>query len=259
MMRWVTSRLERLLYLTKQLKNAELNDFHRAGPAEYRSTFLSVVDYVNRNYYWTPPLQRIRPSLDFIEKLEDMQKDPRYNPFSFRGARPQLMELVDMVINEAFTPDERAKLLVDRNTLFPSTPFSALHGCVDYFIEEPASGKALAVLVAEKQSEFQHDMGFFTIGAEAAVCFLQHYNSSYHPKPLHVITTNGHQWQLWYADERYQLRKTKVLGSNEFLIFEDIDVVQGVVGMVRYPLIRFANEELLDNMLEMNDQAQGRD
>lgn len=245
-----------MLFVSKQAKNPRLNSFHHAGQAEYRSTVYSTADYVLRNYNWTPPLQRIQPSLEFLERFEDMQQDPRYDPFSFRGERTQLLELVQMIIREAFTESELGQLALERNARFDPTPFSALYGTVDFFFEEPLSKRSLAIFVGEKRRSFDHDMGFFKIGTEAAICFLQHYHLSYETRELFVITTNAHQWQLWHINAEHQLKKTRIMTSENFRLFGDVKLIEGIIGMIRYPLIRFENEKLLDRILEMNDRAQ---
>ena len=232
-----------------------LAPFHRAEANELAATSFSGQALVREKFYWTPAIQRVKPDLAFLEYLEELKYQQRANIFDKSTPEADVRQLVEAFIQEAFTKQELAGLSLQKNVKFEPNSQSWMHGTVDYLIHNPSQNRYLGIFVSQKEQTSNHEGAFFYLGKYTPEVFFDYMIKNYKMHTnLMVLTTNGHQWQLFGIDEEFRVKPTKVVESLETgLLFDDPEAIQAALGMIRYPLIRFKNELLLDELLQYYD------
>ncbi len=244
-----------MLRSSAKLSKITLAPFHRAATHELSSTSLFGQAADRATFYWTPAIQRVKPDLMFLEFLEELKYQKRANILEKDTPTEDVRLLVDAFIQEAFTKQELAGLSLKKNVVFEPNDKSLMHGTVDYLIHNPEQNKYLAIFVGQKEPKCNDEGVFFHLGQYTPEAFFDYMIRNYtvHTN-LMVLTTNGHQWQLFSIDEEFRVKPTKVVESLETgLLFDDPEAIQAALGLIRYPLLRFKNEILLDELLQYYD------
>lgn len=226
--------------------------FHRAELNELRASSLRGQTSAFERVLWTPNIQKIQPDLCFLEYLEELKYTNRANIYNKNVKADDVKTLVSAFLKEAFTEAELGTLVLEVNRQFEPTHASEFHGRVDFFLHQPAEDKYLAMFIHEKRETPDYHDCYFQLGTYAPDVFFDYMLKNFKiSNNLMVITTNGHHWKLFGIDSEFRVKPTKVLFSKQTgLLYDDPAVVQAVLGMLRYPLIRYENELLLDQTLE---------
>lgn len=252
MRRWFFEKAQRVLHWRNLRRSSQLRPFQACGELEVGRTLFAPEAKVNRKLMWTPAIQRREPSRGFIEHLEDLREEREMNIFT-ETKEHKVELLVEAFLSEAFSPEEKATLNIARNFEFAPSPKSPFRGRAFYFIQTPGGKKNLAIFLAERSSEASEQDGFYPLNENAPLVFFDYFLANYEVESVSAIITNGHAWQMFEALNRLDFKRSKRLQSVEGLIFEDTKIIEGILGMIRYPLLRTEAEFLLDRALKIND------
>lgn len=239
-------------YLKKRNKNKNFQDFHNASYNELKETPFYQNIYSLPRIKWTPNISLINPSLEFMEFLEDCNYQKKYDIFNPLSSKKNIKSFVENFIIESFNKKEIENLEIKKDIKFETNENSPFWGQIDFIIKNKKD-EFVIILIPEKNTEFDIYEGYFKLQTISALVIIDFFFKSFpNTKKINVLLTNGHQWQF-FEYFNYKVKRTKTISSSQKIINYDFEVVQSVLGIIRYAVCRYENELLLDDMLESFD------
>jgi hypothetical protein len=99
--------------------------------------------------------------------------------------------------------------------------------------------------------------GYFDISPVAAICLQWYFIKNYQMEEgIQILTTNGHKWQLHSRNSVGNYEKTKQICSPKQLIYDDVDTIESVLGLIRFASgIKCDGQEIIEDLYGLyNDQ-----
>lgn len=245
----------RLLGLKSLHRKKIISEFHDAGKFEFTQTRFNFQTNETRKHFHTPAVQKIPPDLEFLEYLETCNQTNTGNVFLKSCTHENLEEIMLNFITQAFTTEEFKELEIEKNVICEPNQFCDFHGSIDFLLHNPKNNKILAILLPKKKDLCGNDSKFFGLGEYSSETVFEYLLSNLKDETqLSVIVSDCHFWQMSSLGEMGAILKTQPIKGYDGLVFLDIDVIRYALGLIRYSLLRFENELLYDQFLELYDQ-----
>jgi len=208
-------------------------------------TNYSIYNQLFSPYRWTPLLQRVRPSIQFHEKMYQFRKVRGWEDHHTK-------ELIDTFLHEALKETD-----FDYYYDYQCQPSKGnkFHGTADFLIYRKSGDHLpfVPVFITKKVinpvMELKVDQYnvFEAVGGAAwALTNMSAVNKDI--QKSRILQTNGHTWRMYQFDKEGEFKKTGIYKPNTpgvyKKIYDDVELQEVILGMIRFAAFAHSENEV---------------